>query len=217
MSTPYNSGQNPNEPYGRNSDDPSWQNPYGTAPEHAPEHAREYGAEYAQGENYGGYHEQLQPEYASREAGYPGYGMAGAYQDQQTTYGYTPAPAQQQKNGLALAAMILGIIGLLGILTIVGGFIFGLIALILGIVGLRKADKITGPGARRGMAISGIVMGAIALVISTLMLIFSVNIAKQLIDDGVVDACQNLEPGSQEQQQCLEDEIDRSLNGTSEK
>ena len=212
MSTPYNSGQNPNEPYGRNSDDPSWQNPYGTAPEHAPEHAREYGAEYAQGENYGGYHEQLQPEYASREAGYPGYGMAGAYQDQQTTYGYTPAPAQQQKNGLALAAMILGIIGLLGILTIVGGFIFGLIALILGIVGLRKADKITGPGARRGMAISGIVMGAIATILSGLMLIFGFSFAKQLMDDGVFEACEHFQNDNEQYKTCIEEEVEKSLN-----
>ena len=48
---------------------------------------------------------------------------------------------------LALAAMILGILALLGLVFILPGFILGLIALILGIMGVRRANAIAGPWA----------------------------------------------------------------------
>ena len=77
--------------------------------------------------------------------------------------GYPAAPPK----GLALSAMVLGIIGL--ILAICLFFfpfvavVVGLIAVVLGIVALRQVKS--GRAAGRGMALTGLVTGAIALVL----------------------------------------------------
>lgn len=74
---------------------------------------------------------------------------------------YTAGPAQQG-NGLAIAAMVCGIVGL-----VVAPVILGILALILGFIGLQRANA----GARhRGMAIAGLVLGGIDLVIFIILL-----------------------------------------------
>ena len=216
MSTPYNPGNNPGnnpeEPRGNGSfgENPRGENPYGTNPGegsfgHHPEGVSEYGG-------YAG--QQWQPaNYAQGEAGNAGGGVAGGnYATTPTSYGYAPEPGRQQNNGIALAAMILGILALLGLVFILPGFILGLIALILGIMGVRRANAIAGPGARKGMAITGIVTGAISLILSALMLIFGFSVAKQLVDDGVFEACEQYENDDEQLQACLEDEVEKSLN-----
>lgn len=216
MSTPYNPGQNPendpdesrgNSSFGQN---PRGENPYGTNPGegslgHHPEGVSEYGG-------YAGQQWQ-QANYAQGEAGNAGYSAAGGnYGTTPISSGYEPVPGRQQTNGVALAAMILGILALLGLVFILPGFILGLIALILGIMGVRRANAIAGPGARRGMAITGIVTGAISLILSALMLIFGFSVAKQLVDDGVFEACEQYQDDDEQLQACFEDEVERSLN-----
>lgn len=215
MSTPYNPGQNPgqnpDEPWGNSSfgQNPRAENPYGTNPGdgssgHHPEGVSEYG--------YAG-QQWRQADYARGEAGNAGYGAAsGNYGTTPTPHGYEPEPGRQQNNGIALAAMILGILALLGLVFILPGFILGLIALILGIMGVRRASVMGGSGARKGMAITGIVTGAISLILSALMLIFGFSVAKQLVDDGVFEACEQYENDDEQLQACIEDEVERSLN-----
>lgn len=71
---------------------------------------------------------------------------------------YAPAPTT---DGMATAAMVCSIAGLLGALCGFGG-IAGLVGLILGSVSLGRIKR---TGARgRGMAITGIVVGAVAIV-----------------------------------------------------
>ena len=72
--------------------------------------------------------------------------------------GWTPAPPPQN-SGLAVASLVLGIVGL-----VVSWFTFGipsLLALIFGIIGIRQ----TGPGQRagRGMAVAGTLLGGVIL------------------------------------------------------
>lgn len=216
MSTPYNPGQNPennpdesrgNSSFGQN---PRGENPYGTNPGegslgHHPEGVSEYGG-------YAGQQRQ-QANYAQGEAGNAGYSAAGGnYGTTPISSGYEPEPGRQQTNGVALAAMILGILALLGLVFILPGFILGLIALTLGIMGVRRANAIAGPGARKGMAITGIVTGAISLILSALMLIFGFSVAKQLVDDGVFEACEQYQDDDEQLQACFEDEVERSLN-----
>ncbi|MFJ1544195.1 DUF4190 domain-containing protein [Streptomyces sp. NPDC088246] len=74
------------------------------------------------------------------------------------------------RNGLAVAAMVLGLISLMTSIVFVGGLLGG-IGLILGIVGL-KTTKRTGSG--RGKAITGVVTSAIAIVVSILVALFMV-------------------------------------------
>ncbi len=73
-------------------------------------------------------------------------------------------------NGLAGAAMVLGVIGLSMSIFFLGG-LFGGIGLILGIVALTTAKR-TGIG--RGKALTGVVTSAIAIVVSVLVAVFFV-------------------------------------------
>lgn len=71
-------------------------------------------------------------------------------------------------NGMAIAAMVIGIVAVGAVFTVVGAFVAfvpGVTAFVLGILGLRRAGQIPGGGGR-GMAIAGIVLGVLATVVS---------------------------------------------------
>ncbi|GAB3941516.1 hypothetical protein [Corynebacterium tapiri] len=78
-----------------------------------------------------------------------------------------------RKNGLALAALILGLVGFVLMLLFIGLIgispLLGLIGLILGIVALVKAKNYTEGYKRKGMAITGIVFSVLTLVASALL------------------------------------------------
>lgn len=98
---------------------------------------------------------------------YPGYPP-----QQQHGYGYSPYQAPPKNNGMAIAALVCGIVGLLVFAVVLGplAFIFGLVALnqIKGSGGLQKG---------RGMAIAGIVLGPIDIIAWLIVL-------NTLLDDG---------------------------------
>ncbi|MDQ2839256.1 MAG: DUF4190 domain-containing protein, partial [Actinomycetota bacterium] len=66
-------------------------------------------------------------------------------------------------SGMAVAALVLGILGLITSITVLGGIVFGLLGIILGIVASKRAKR--GEAAGRGMAIAGIATGALALLV----------------------------------------------------
>lgn len=101
-----------------------------------------------------------QPDYSAAGYGYSQY-PAGGY----PTYGAAEA---NKPKGLAIASMVLSIIGFLLAWAVIGG-IPALVGLILGIVALRKTK--TGGGGK-GLAITGIVLGIISLIISALIGVF---------------------------------------------
>lgn len=72
-------------------------------------------------------------------------------------------PPQQRGKGMAIAALVLGILALLSSWTVLGGIIFGLIAVVLGFIASGRAKR--GRAGGRGMAISGIVLGVLGIVI----------------------------------------------------
>ncbi len=78
---------------------------------------------------------------------------------QQTGY---PGPVARQSNGLAIAALVCGIIGLL-----LFGIVLGPLAIIFGGIGLSRANK----GApHRGMAVAGLVLGIIDVVLLVILI-----------------------------------------------
>ncbi len=81
-----------------------------------------------------------------------------------------PVP-QQQGNGLAIAGMVLGIIGLVGLCVWWIGLPCAIVGLILSVLGKKKA-KITGTGG--GMATAGIVLSIIALALAVIGIILLV-------------------------------------------
>ena len=102
-------------------------------------------------------------------------------QPQQDAYGYGQpagypyaAPIVKKAPGMALAAMILGIVG-----VVTGFFVFGALlgiaAIILGALSLKKVKE---AGAGKGFAITGIVTGAVAVLFSLCMLFVYISVAQ---------------------------------------
>jgi hypothetical protein len=77
---------------------------------------------------------------------------------------YQQGPPPKRGKGLAISALVLGILALLLSWTVLGGILFGLIAVVLGLVASSKAKK--GRAGGRGMAIAGIVLGVVGIVIA---------------------------------------------------
>ena len=75
---------------------------------------------------------------------------------------------------LAIASLILGIIGLLTGLMVFGA-VLGLVGVILGIVALVKVKNGTASG--KGMAIGGIVTGALGMIAAAAMMVLGIVLA----------------------------------------
>ena len=65
---------------------------------------------------------------------------------------------------MAITALILGILALLLFWSVVGGIVFGLVALILGPIASGRAKR--GVASGRGMAITGAILGLVGLLAS---------------------------------------------------
>jgi hypothetical protein len=72
-------------------------------------------------------------------------------------YGGGPPPPPQG-NGLAVASLVCGLVGL-----IFFGVILGPLAIIFGAIGIGKANQIGGKG--KGLAIAGLVIGVVDLLV----------------------------------------------------
>lgn len=127
---------------------------------------------------------------------------SGSYPAQEPPRTADPLPgAPRRSNGVAIAALVCGIVALLlswlpGINLL--AMLLGLIALICGFVGLGKAKDPTVVGGR-GMAIAGIVTGLLALVVSVLVY---VGLARLFNDPGIQ---QQLRDAATEMQQQLDE------------
>ncbi|MEV0091802.1 DUF4190 domain-containing protein [Streptomyces sp. NPDC050738] len=95
-----------------------------------------------------------------------------------------PPMQQQPRNGLAVAGLVVGIVGVLF------GFLFfmfwlsgplGILALIFGIVGLGRVRK--GQADNKAMAIAGTALGGVATVLAVIGLVITVFIVKDVADD----------------------------------
>lgn len=102
-------------------------------------------------------------------------------QPQQDAYGYGQpagypyaAPVTKKAPGMALAAMILGIAAVLtGFLMF--GALLGIAAIILGVLSLKKTKKV---GAGKAFALTGIITGAVSVLISICMLFVVISLVQ---------------------------------------
>jgi hypothetical protein len=103
---------------------------------------------------------------------------------------YGQPPGGQLKNGLGVAGMVCGIVGVvLGWIPFVFwlGFILGILALVFGGIGRGRAGR--GEANNGGQATAAIVLGAVALVFGVLSVIWTVHIAHKVNND--FDCIQN--------------------------
>ncbi|WP_303957113.1 DUF4190 domain-containing protein [Rothia mucilaginosa] len=177
--------------YGQFGTQPSSQNAYGQNAAQGASAQNTYGQQqygYGQDASY-----QAQPAQQNQY----GYGQEASYQAQPADYNYQQNSYQQQPQqdaygygqpagypyaapivkkapGMALAAMILGIVG-----VVTGFFVFGALlgiaAIILGALSLKKVKE---AGAGKGFAITGIVTGAVAVLFSLCMLFVYISVAQ---------------------------------------
>ncbi|MFD3549686.1 DUF4190 domain-containing protein [Streptomyces sp. NPDC058655] len=108
-----------------------------------------------------------------------------------------PAPASG-RNGLAVAALITGIASLLLLWLWFVGIPLALVAIGLGVAALRRAR---GGAGGRGMAIGGVVLGAVTVVIAGILIAVGVSILNS--DEGKdLRSCMNNAQTEPERQDC---------------
>jgi len=98
-------------------------------------------------------------------------------------YGPPPSVSPSTSNGMAIAALVLGIVSIV-ICWLCGlGVVAGVLAVVFGILGLKRAKALPGrPSA--GLATAGIVTGAIGAVLSVGLLLLIIVSAIADDDDG---------------------------------
>ena len=82
-------------------------------------------------------------------------------------------PYRAATNGLAVAALVLGIIGIPGVFALFN--VFAILALIFGLVSRSQIQKSAGAQAGAGMAMAGIVLGTIGIALDVIWIIVAVT------------------------------------------
>lgn len=118
-----------------------------------------------------------------------------------------PPPAVQRSsatNGLAVAALVIGIVSLcLGPFGIVGG----IAAVVMGVIGKGKADRAEAGGG--GLAIAGIVTGGLAVLLG-IVVTLTVGSLFAAFGGDIVE-CSDPGLSQIEQQQCIEERLEESF------
>ena len=91
--------------------------------------------------------------------------------------GSYPPPAAPQQNGVAIGGMVTGIVSVVFFWLFFIGIPAGIVGVVLGFVGLNKSKQMNGMG--RGMAITGIVTGAVGTVAAVVIIIVAAMAANE--------------------------------------
>jgi hypothetical protein len=154
----------------------------------------QWGPQYGPPPGYG--QGQYPGQYGADPYGQPGQG--GQY------YGKPP----RRGNGLAVAALVVGIFALLLCWTIIGGIGLGLIALVLGVIGLSRSRSDGASGG--GLAIGGIALGMLGVIASIVLVIVGIGIFNAVGGGDYVD-CVNDAGNDQTAVQRCNDEFHRNI------
>ncbi|MFI6769922.1 DUF4190 domain-containing protein [Streptomyces sp. NPDC050355] len=103
---------------------------------------------------------------------------------QPTPQGPTGHAHQAPRNGLGVAALILGIIGALSGIPMILFWLagpLGLLALIFGLVGMSRVKK--GQATNKGVAITGTILGALGIVLAVVGVIVTVLAVNKAVDE----------------------------------
>jgi hypothetical protein len=110
-----------------------------------------------------------------------------------------PAP----RNGLGTGALVCGILGVVGIITVVGGIVLGIVAVVLGILGRGRAKR--HEATNGSSATAGIVLGAIALVLSGALIAFGFSLLTGESGEELRDCLADAGSDAAAQRQCQMD------------
>lgn len=93
---------------------------------------------------------------------------------------FSPAAPVRQTNGLAVAGLVCGVIGLVFFWTFWLGIILGILGVIFGAIAMSRARAWAMPG--RGMGLAGVICGGVAILFS---IVWVALIAAVFVDFGV--------------------------------
>lgn len=114
-------------------------------------------------------------------------------------YGYGYPAQTAPKNGLGIASLVVAIIGLL---SVFGGLVLGIVAVILGVIGRGRAKR--GEATNGGVAIAGIVLGVLGVIVSIVAIALTVMFAREVGAGDLFDCLQQAGNDTEAQQQCQE-------------
>ncbi|GAA2455954.1 DUF4190 domain-containing protein [Streptomyces macrosporus] len=118
------------------------------------------------------------------------------------TQGTTATAARPPRNGLGIAALVLGLIALVSFWTVFGGVVLGLVALVLGIVGHRRVKR--GEATNGAMALIGAIAGGLALAASVAVIAAGVSFLNSEEFGNLEDCLRNADSAAEERQ-CEQD------------
>lgn len=136
---------------------------------------------------------------------------------QQPGHPHQQHPSAAPGKGMAVTALVLGILALLLCWTVIGGVLLGLPAVILGIVAVVRARK--GRSGGRGLAIGGIITGLLGIVLGVALAVVATTFLARFVDGEAAqryEQCVNDASGQQEMDRCqqqLERDIEDSFGG----
>lgn len=90
------------------------------------------------------------------------------------TFGRSARQGPRRGKGMAVTALVLGIIALFGFWTVIGGILFGLAAVVFGSIAFTRARR--GSASGGVMAMIGLVLGLLSLIGAVVAIVLTVNV-----------------------------------------
>lgn len=119
------------------------------------------------------------------------------------TYPGSPPGPTGPRNGMGVAALVVAIIALVASCSIAGGLVLGVVAVILGFVGRARVKR--GEADNGGVALTGIVLGFVAIVVSLAFIALYVGFFNKYGGQELVDCLQSAGQDNDRAQQCFND------------
>lgn len=117
--------------------------------------------------------------------------------------GYQQQPPASPKNGVGIAALILGIISVLAFWTFGFGILLGIVAVILGIVGRNRAKRLE--ATNKGVATTGLVFGILGIIAGAVFIALSVWVFNEVGGRDLTDCLSNAGSDQAAIEQCQQD------------
>jgi len=116
-------------------------------------------------------------------------------------YGYPPTPVAP-KNGLGVASLVLAVIALVGVATVFAPIVLGPVAMVIGFLGHGRVKR--GTANNGGVAIAGIVLGALAIIIGLAFIPIWTAVWKDVGGGDYIDCMQKAGSDQFQQRQCAD-------------
>jgi hypothetical protein len=125
----------------------------------------------------------------------------GGYPPPPPYYGYPPTP-MAPKNGLGTASLVLAVIALVSVATVFTPIVLGAVAVVIGFLGRGRVRR--GAANNGGVAIAGIVLGALAIIVGLAFIAIWTAVWKDVGGGDYINCMQKAGSDHFQQQQCAD-------------